>query len=58
MNRFYSCPKCKALLCIESTTWTKNIKCTKCGESMIYLNDEFDLSDVIYDGGENVEQSE
>lgn len=47
-NLVYSCPKCKALLVLPSSTWIKVVKCPTCGCFIPRsLNEEFDLSEII-----------
>lgn len=46
-TKIYKCNACGAILCIPANAWEKSITCPTCSRSMIQLDDEFDLSEII-----------
>lgn len=50
--KFFICKNCKSVLCVNKDFWNNQIRCTKCGEEVESVDDDFDLSQVIED--ENV----
>ena len=42
----YSCPNCKSLL-IMRDVWQKKISCPRCQSILKFVNDDFELSDII-----------
>lgn len=45
--KFYICPKCKTVICIDKRFWNDNIRCTVCNEPVESAEDDFDLSQVL-----------
>lgn len=45
--KFYICPKCKTVICIDKRFWNDNIRCTVCNEPVESAEDDFDLSQIL-----------
>ena len=46
-TKIYKCKTCGAILCLPTKAWEKYISCPTCNKSMIALDDDFDLSEII-----------
>jgi len=46
-TKLYKCNACGAILCIPANVWEKSITCPTCNKSMIVLDDDFDLSEIV-----------
>lgn len=46
-TKLYKCEFCGAVLCLPSRTWETCISCPSCDKTMIRLQDDFDLSEII-----------